>query len=98
MNFNQAEERLRDAYNDYTGSSSNNGRVIAGALIGVGIGILAGILLAPTSGKETINKLSTTGNDWRNSLNQLLSKVTEVAGEYVQKGKTTVRQNSDLEV
>ena len=52
---------------------TNDQKVIVGFLCGVAAGAIAGILLAPESGKDTRKKLAAKAKDLRDDLNEQFS-------------------------
>lgn len=53
---------------------SSNGKVLLAALAGAAIGVVAGMLVAPASGKETLEELTKKGEDVKKDLEQLTKK------------------------
>jgi gas vesicle protein len=96
---NKAEEAGKQAKNmarDYAREhgymqESTASRALAGFLIGAGVGILAGILLAPRSGKDTIEQLGERAGDWRGQLGDLYDSVAGKAQTAVADTKMKVR-------
>lgn len=76
---------------------SNAGKIVAGVLIGVGVGIVAGLLLAPKSGKDTIQQVSDMGGEWKKNLGTLVDRLSNIANDYIQAGKNGVKRNSGVE-
>jgi gas vesicle protein len=64
-------------------------------LIGVGLGTLAGLLLAPRSGKETRKSLRERSNKSLDYLNQQRKKLRESAEGIVNKGKEFIGPHCD---
>lgn len=54
------DNQLRDTSGDTSSLS-----FVSGMLLGTAIGLLAGFILAPRSGKQTINQLRQTGSELR---------------------------------
>lgn len=50
-----------------------NTKIILGIAIGAAAGAIAGILLAPASGKETRKSIADTTNNWVNSMKERFS-------------------------
>ncbi len=72
-----------------------NKKIIVGLLAGAAVGVLAGILLAPDSGKETRKKLSKKGKDITdtvhikaNELKEMMKEKYEAAKEAAESLKT----------
>ncbi len=63
---------------------SNSGKVLLGVLAGAAAGVITGILVAPTSGKETRENISAKTDDLLSQIKDLLSKTEK---EEVGKGK-----------
>lgn len=80
-----------------SGDDSNAGRVLAGVLLGVGVGVVAGMLLAPKSGKETIQQVTDMSGDWKRSLGTLVDRLTNIANDYIQAGKNGMRKDSNVQ-
>lgn len=63
-------------------------------LIGIGIGMIAGVLLAPESGREIRRDVRRRANEGLDYLNQQADRVRESAENAVTKGKEWIaRQN-----
>lgn len=88
-------QELKDRVYDNDG---NSGRVLAGVLLGVGVGVIAGLLLAPKSGKETIQSVTDMSGEWKKGLGTLVDRLSSIASEYVQAGKNGVKRNTGVEV
>jgi gas vesicle protein len=68
-------------------NNNKNTKLLAGLLIGLGVGVLAGLLLAPRSGKDTLKRVAHSSDDLRNQLTDLINKASKVAADYTEKGK-----------
>jgi gas vesicle protein len=64
-------------------------------LIGIGIGMIAGVLLAPRSGQEIRRDVRLRANEGLDYLNQQADKVRDRAGNVVTKGKEWIARQSD---
>lgn len=65
-----------DYSDSYSGShSSDNSKVWIAALAGVGAGIVAGMLLAPDTGKETRDSLMRSVNNWGDEIDRTVKSV-----------------------
>jgi len=64
-------------------------------LIGIGIGMIAGVLLAPRSGEEIRRDVRRSANEGLDYLNQQADKVRDRAGNVVTKGKEWIARQSD---
>lgn len=82
---------------------SKSGQVIAAAVIGAAAGAIAGILLAPSSGKETIDNMSRKANKIKNELSDSVreyahmgkDKIDEMAGsESTSKSKNSTASSN----
>jgi gas vesicle protein len=64
-----------------------------GLLLGVGIGALVGVLLAPASGSETIKKLS---NGVKDRYNRLKGNAEDMADDLENEGKNLLDKGKSL--
>ena len=64
-------------------------------LIGLGLGAIAGLLLAPRSGEETRKYLRERSNKGLDTLNQRAGKLRESAEGIVKKGKEFIGPHCD---
>jgi len=64
-------------------------------LVGMGLGAIAGLLLAPRSGEETRKYLRERSNKGLDTLNQQAGKLRESADKIVKKGKEFVSRHGD---
>jgi gas vesicle protein len=64
-------------------------------LIGLGLGAIAGLLLAPRSGEETRKYLRERSNKGLDTLNQRAGKLRESAEGIVKKGKEFIGPHRD---
>ena len=64
-------------------------------LVGVGLGAIVGLLLAPRSGEETRKFLRERSNKSLDYLNQQAGKLRESAEEIVKKGKEFIGPHCD---
>src|SRR5713226_2989746 len=64
-------------------------------LVGMGLGAIAGLLLAPRSGEETRKFLRERSNKSLDYLNQQAGKLRESAEEIVKKGKEFIGPHRD---
>jgi gas vesicle protein len=64
-------------------------------LIGLGLGAIAGLLLAPRSGEETRKYLRKRSNKGLDTLNQRAGKLRESAEGIVKKGKEFIGPHRD---
>jgi gas vesicle protein len=64
-------------------------------LIGIGIGMIAGVLLAPQSGQEIRRDVRRRANEGLDYLNQQADRVREGTGKVVTKGKEWIARQSE---
>ncbi len=62
----------------------NTKNVLQGLLIGAALGVLAGILLAPSSGKDTRRKISDSTKDLKNKVGGQLEDTMNKASQYAE--------------
>ncbi len=62
----------------------NTKNVLQGLLIGAALGVLAGILLAPSSGKDTRRKISDSTKDLKNKVGSQLEDTMNKASQYAE--------------
>jgi gas vesicle protein len=79
--------------------SENEKNVMVSVLAGIGIGVLvgaiAGLLLAPKSGAETRENISTTLGDLGNKISDLSNQVATRVKTAVESGKQAVADKVD---
>lgn len=64
-------------------------------LIGIGIGMIAGVLLAPQSGQEIRRDVRRRANEGLGYLNQQADRFRDGAGQVVTKGKEWIGRQSE---
>lgn len=64
-------------------------------LIGIGIGMVAGLLLAPRSGEEMREDIRRRANEGADYLNQQAEKLRDGAEKVVNKGKEWIGKQSE---
>jgi gas vesicle protein len=64
-------------------------------LIGIGIGIVAGLMLAPRSGEEIRQDVRRRTNEGLDYLNQQAEKIRDGAEKVITKGKEWIDRQSD---
>lgn len=64
-------------------------------LAGLGVGALVGVLYAPKSGRETRDDLVAGAMDARGKAQDLYAQGSDVAGQYVDKGKEAANEYVD---
>ncbi|HSE90803.1 MAG TPA: YtxH domain-containing protein [Candidatus Binatia bacterium] len=64
-------------------------------LIGIGIGMVAGLLLAPRSGEEMRGDIRRRANEGADYLNQQAEKLRDGAEKVVNKGKEWIGRQSE---
>lgn len=62
---------------------SKTGQVIAAAVIGAAAGAVAGILLAPSSGRETLDNMSRKANKLKNDLSDSVREYAHIGKDKV---------------
>lgn len=60
---------------------SNNGKVLIAALAGAALGAIAGLLVAPNSGKETLEDISKKADELKGDLEDMATKSTRSVRE-----------------
>jgi gas vesicle protein len=63
--------------------------------LGLGIGVAAGILLAPKSGQETRDYIRSKTDEGREYLRRRGDELKETAGDLVDRGRTMVARQKD---
>lgn len=61
-------------------------KILLSFLAGVGVGAVAGLLIAPDSGKETRKKLAQKAGDIKTSISTQMTKLTDKVNELTKKG------------
>ena len=78
---------------------SNNSKIFLAAVAGAALGAIGGILLAPASGKETIEDLSEKADELKDELEEFASRsrksVQEVSEKLVSNVQTAI--NKEME-
>ena len=76
------------------GTMANKGKVALGAILGAAVGVVAGVLTAPKSGKETRDDLKAKADDLKNQTkqkaDQVKTKAETVAGDVKKKADEAV--------
>ena len=67
-----------------------NNNFAIGLAIGLGLGFISGILLAPKTGKDTRAILMDTGREWKDKAEELTSSTKERLSNAAKVGKKTV--------
>ena len=60
-------------------------KILLSFLAGVGVGAVAGLLIAPDSGKETRKKLAQKAGDIKSSIGTQMTKLTDKVNELTKK-------------
>ena len=60
---------------------NNNAKILLAALAGVSLGAIAGLLVAPGSGKETIDDISKKADELKGELEDMATKSTKSVKE-----------------
>jgi gas vesicle protein len=78
----------------------NSSKVLLGILGGVAVGAIAGVLLAPASGKKTrkriMNKTKDYAGDLKEQLNDLKDNVSHKFNGYLEDAKEVIDRNEKL--
>lgn len=70
--------------------NNNNNNIVIGLTIGLGLGFISGILLAPKPGKDTRAILMDTGREWKDKAEELSSSTKERLSNAAKIGQKTV--------
>ena len=71
-------------------NNQNNNNFVIGLAIGLSLGFISGILMAPKSGKDTRAILMDTGREWKDKAEELTSSTKERLSNAAKVGKKTV--------
>ena len=78
----------------------NSSKVLLGVLGGIAVGAIAGVLLAPASGKKTrkriMNKTKDYAGDLKDQLNDLKDTVSHKFNGYLEDAKEVIDRNEKL--
>jgi gas vesicle protein len=78
----------------------NSNKVLLGVLGGIAVGAIAGVLLAPASGKKTrkriMNKTKHYAGDLKDQLNDLKDEVSHKFNGYLEDAKEVIDSNEKL--
>jgi len=78
----------------------NSSKVLLGVLGGIAVGAIAGVLLAPASGKKTrkriMNKTKDYAGDLKEQLNDLKDNVSHKFNGYLEDAKEVIDRNEKL--
>ncbi len=64
-------------------------KILLSFLAGVGVGAVAGLLIAPDSGKETRKKLAKKAGDIKSSIGTQMTKLTDKVNELTKKNEAS---------
>ena len=64
-------------------------KILLSFLAGVSVGAVAGLLIAPNSGKETRKKLSQKAGDIKSSIGTQMTKLTDKVNELTKKNEAS---------
>ena len=76
-------------------SNSNTGSTLMGFALGAVIGAGVALLLAPDSGKNTRQRLTSTARRWRNSAGETIDRARETVAELGTDAKSAIRAGQD---
>lgn len=76
--------------------NSNSGKFGTGLFVGIILGAIAGLLLAPQTGEETRKKVQTTAEDLQQQLNKLADRVKKETNQIIEKGKNYLEEKKEL--
>ncbi len=68
---------------------------LASFLVGLGVGAVIGVLIAPQAGAETRGMLAERAGQGRDYLRDRTSSLRESAGEFVERGREVVSRQRD---
>ena len=71
-------------------NNQNNNNFVIVLAIGLSLGFISGILMAPKSGKDTRAILMDTGREWKDKAEELTSSTKERLSNAAKVGKKTV--------
>ena len=71
-------------------NNQNNNNFVIGLAIGLSLGFISGILMAPKSGKDTRAILMDTGREWKDKAEELTRSTKERLSNAAKVGKKTV--------
>lgn len=71
-------------------NQNNNNNIVIGLTIGLSLGFISGILLAPKPGKDTRAILMDTGREWKDKAEELSSSTKERLSNAAKIGQKTV--------
>lgn len=78
----------------------NSSKVLLGVLGGIAVGAIAGVMLAPASGKKTrkriMNKTKDYAGDLKDQLNDLKDNVSHKFNGYLEDAKEVIDRNEKL--
>lgn len=66
-------------------------RFAIGAVVGLAAGVIAGMLTAPKSGRETRADLKQRANDLKDKANDKAEHVTDKTEEYIERGQAAAK-------
>lgn len=72
--------------------------VVIGALAGVAVGALLGVLFAPDKGPETRKKITKKSRDTADSLKNKFNEFVDNISEHFEKAKTEASEEKESEV
>ncbi|GBU11322.1 hypothetical protein AwErysi_09380 [Erysipelotrichaceae bacterium] len=72
-------------------------KVGTGVIVGAGAGFLAGLILAPKSGKETLEDVKSVSLKLRTDASEKVLDIKERGGEMVRRGTSTLKIGKDCD-
>ena len=75
--------------------NSNSGKFGSGLLVGMFIGAIAGLLLAPQTGEETRKKVQNTVEDLQEQVNKMADRIKKETNTIIEKGKNYIDEKNE---
>lgn len=66
-------------------------RFALGAVVGLAAGVIAGMLTAPKSGRETRDDIKHRANELKHKANETAEHVTDKTEEYIERGQAAAK-------
>lgn len=93
-NYTNSSVRSTHQNKSLSKKSGGSGKVAAGLLAGAGFGVLAGMLLAPKTGRDMRRQVTESANKLGTQASNLYNTSREKVGSWTGKGKTSGSQNN----